>query len=162
MTSYQPLRLLRPLGVKTSSVSCQKISLFLSNSFLFSSVIVSVFLNCSIKVISKSLYIHISKSLYIYIYIYTIDYRYICIYIHVYDRFLDHFLSENWSYRNPSTFTGNWMYLHCFCGDKCKYIDFRNIRNFGIHLLFLFAGLLEDKVFRKDLVNVNIITNPLL
>ena len=55
MTSYQPLRLLRPLGVKTSSVSCQKISLFLSNSFLFSSVIVSVFRNCSIKVISKSL-----------------------------------------------------------------------------------------------------------
>ena len=35
MTSYQPLRLLRPLGVKTSSVSCQKISLFLSTSFCF-------------------------------------------------------------------------------------------------------------------------------
>ena len=55
MMSYQPFRLLRPLGVKTSSVSCQKISLFLSNSFLFSSVIISVFRNCSIKVISKSL-----------------------------------------------------------------------------------------------------------
>ena len=55
MTSYQPLHLLRPLGVKTSSVSCQKISLFLSNSFLFASVIVSVFRRYSIKVISKSL-----------------------------------------------------------------------------------------------------------
>ena len=50
MTSYQPLRLLRLLGVKTSNVSCQKISLFLSNSFLFSSVSVSAFRNCSITV----------------------------------------------------------------------------------------------------------------
>ena len=47
------------------------------------------------------------------------------------------------------------MYLHwIFCGDKCKYIDFRNITNFEIHLLFLVAGLLEDKAFRKGLVDV--------
>ena len=29
--------------------------------------------------------------------------------------------------------------------DKCKYIDFRNIINFQIHLLFSAAGLLQDK-----------------
>ena len=49
-----------------------------------------------------------------------------------------------------------------FCGDKCKYIDFRNITNLEIHLLFLVAGLLEDKAFRKGLVDVYISTNPLL
>ena len=55
------------------------------------------------------------------------------------------------------------MYLHrIFCGDKCKYIDFRHITNFEIHLLFLVAGLLEDKAFRKGLVNVYFFTNPLL
>ena len=44
------------------------------------------------------------------------------------------------------------MYLHwILCSDKCKYIDFRNITNFEIHLS---AGLLEDKAFRKDLGNV--------
>ena len=35
-------------------------------------------------------------------------------------------------------------------------MDFRNITNFEIHLLFLAAGLLEDKAFRKGLVNVYI------
>ena len=61
------------------------------------------------------------------------------------------------SHLNPSTFTGNWMYLHWFfCGDKCKYIDFRTITNFEIHLLYLVAGLLEDKAFRKGLVDVYI------
>ena len=58
------------------------------------------------------------------------------------------------------------MYLHwIFCGDICKYIDFRNITNFEIHLLFLLAGLLEDKAFRKSLVDVymfTFFTNPLL
>ena len=41
-------------------------------------------------------------------------------------------------------------------GDECKYTDFRNITNFEIHLLFVAAGLLEDKAFRTDLVNVYI------
>ena len=36
----------------------------------------------------------------------------------------------------------------------CKYIDFRNIINFQIHLLFLAAGLLQDKVREKGRVNV--------
>ena len=49
------------------------------------------------------------------------------------------------------------MYLHCiFCGDKCKYIDFRKI-----HLLFLVAGLLEDNAFRKGLVDVYIFHQPI-
>ena len=54
------------------------------------------------------------------------------------------------------------MYLHLIlCGDKCNYIDFRNITNFEIHLLFLAAGLLEDKVFRNGLVNVDIFHQPI-
>ena len=54
------------------------------------------------------------------------------------------------------------MYPHwILCGDKCKYIDFRNIANFESHLLFLAAGLLEDKAFRKDLVNVYIFQQPI-
>ena len=54
------------------------------------------------------------------------------------------------------------MYLHqIFCGNKCKYIEFRNITNFEIQL-FLVAGLLEDKALRKGLVDVYIFTNPLL
>ena len=50
------------------------------------------------------------------------------------------------------------MYLHwILCGDKCKYIDFRNTTNSEIHLLFLAAGLHEDKAFvGKRLVNVYI------
>ena len=55
------------------------------------------------------------------------------------------------------------MYLHwILCGDNYKYINFRNITNFEIHVLFLAAGLLEDKAFRKGLVNVCIFQNPLL
>ena len=50
------------------------------------------------------------------------------------------------------------IFTEFFCGDKCKYIDFGNITNinFEIHLLFLVAGLLEDKEFRKGLVDVYI------
>ena len=54
------------------------------------------------------------------------------------------------------------MYLHwILCGDKRKYIDSRNIINFEIHLLFLVAGLLEDKAFRKGLVDVYIFHQPI-
>ena len=54
------------------------------------------------------------------------------------------------------------MYLQCFLYDeKCKYIDFRNIINFQIHLLFLAAGLLQDKAREKDLVNVYIFQQPI-
>ena len=54
------------------------------------------------------------------------------------------------------------MYLHCiFWGDKCKYIDFRNVTNFEIHLLFFLAGLLEDKALRKGLVDVYIFHQPI-
>ena len=42
------------------------------------------------------------------------------------------------------------------------YIDFRNITNFEIHLLFLVAGLLEDKAFRKAWSMFTFFTNPLL
>ena len=42
-----------------------------------------------------------------------------------------------------------------------KYIDFRNITNFEIHLPFLAAGLLQDKAFRKGLVNVYIFHQPI-
>ena len=42
-----------------------------------------------------------------------------------------------------------------------KYIDFRDTINFEIHLLFLLAGLLEDKAFRKGLVNVYIFHQPI-
>ena len=41
------------------------------------------------------------------------------------------------------------------------YIDVRNITNFEIHLLFLVAGLLEDKAFRKGLVDVYIFHQPI-
>ena len=44
---------------------------------------------------------------------------------------------------------------------NAKYIDFRNITNFEIHLLCLLAGLLEDKAFRKGLVNVYIFQEPI-
>ena len=54
------------------------------------------------------------------------------------------------------------MYLHWFLyDDKCKYIDFRNIINFQIHLLFMAAGLLEDKAREKGLVNVYISQQPI-
>ena len=43
-----------------------------------------------------------------------------------------------------------------FCGNQCKYIDIINITNFEIHLLFLLAGLLKDKAFKKGLVHVYI------
>ena len=43
-----------------------------------------------------------------------------------------------------------------------KYIDFRNITNFEIHLLFLVAGLLEEKAFRKGLVDVDIFHQPIV
>ena len=46
-------------------------------------------------------------------------------------------------------------------GNKCKYIDFRNIIYFEVHLLFLAAELLEDKVREKGLVNVDIFQQPL-
>ena len=54
------------------------------------------------------------------------------------------------------------MDLHLIlCGDKCKYKDFRNVINFEIHLLFLLAGLLEDKAFRKGLVDAYIFHQPI-
>ena len=37
----------------------------------------------------------------------------------------------------------------------------RNIKSFEIHLLFLVAGLLEDKAFRKGLVDVYIFHQPI-
>ena len=46
--------------------------------------------------------------------------------------------------------------------DKCKYIDFRNTINFQIHLLFLAAGLLEDKAREKGPVNVYIFQQPIV
>ena len=39
---------------------------------------------------------------------------------------------------------------------------FRNIIIFQIHLLFLAAGLLQDKAREKGLVSVYIFSNPLL
>ena len=42
-----------------------------------------------------------------------------------------------------------------------KYIDFRNVVNFQIHLLFLATGLLQDKDREKDLVNVYIFQQPI-
>ena len=60
------------------------------------------------------------------------------------------------------TFTGNWMYLHCFLyDDKCKYTDFRNVIKFQTQLLFLVAGLLEDKARENGLVNVYIFQQPI-
>ena len=60
------------------------------------------------------------------------------------------------------TFTGNWTSLdRLLYGDKCKYIDARNIINFQAHLLFLAAGLLEDKARERGLVNVYIFQQPI-
>ena len=42
-----------------------------------------------------------------------------------------------------------------------KYIDFINVTNFKIHMLFLLAGLLKDKAFRKGLVDVYIFHQPI-
>ena len=53
------------------------------------------------------------------------------------------------------------IFTEFFVGDKCKYTDFRNITNFEIHMLSLVAGLLEDKAFRKGLVNVYIVHQPI-
>ena len=54
------------------------------------------------------------------------------------------------------------MYPHWFLyGDKSKYIDVRNVINLQVHFLFLAAGLLEDKAFRKGLVNVYIFQQPI-
>ena len=54
------------------------------------------------------------------------------------------------------------MYLHCFLyGDKCEYVDVRNIINLQVHLLVLAAGLLEDKAREKGLVNVYIFQQPI-
>ena len=54
------------------------------------------------------------------------------------------------------------MYLHWFLyGDKCKYIDVRNIINLQVHLLFLAAGVLEDKAREKGLVNVYMFQQPI-
>ena len=53
------------------------------------------------------------------------------------------------------------IFTEFFCGDKCKHIDFRNITNVEIHLLFLAAGLLEDKAFKKGLVDVYIFHQPI-
>ena len=55
------------------------------------------------------------------------------------------------------------MYLHWFLyGDRCKYIDFKNRIDFPVHLLFLAAGLLEDKAREKVLVSVYIFSDPFL
>ena len=54
------------------------------------------------------------------------------------------------------------MYFHLLLyGDKCKYIDVRNIRNLQVRLLFLAVGLLEDKAREKSLVNVYIFQQPI-
>ena len=77
------------------------------------------------------------------------------------ERFLDHSLSES---VQPEPLDIYWkldVSSLIFCCDKCKYIDFINITNFEIHLLFLLAGLLEDKAFRKGLVDFTFFTNPL-
>ena len=53
------------------------------------------------------------------------------------------------------------MHLHLIlCGDKCKYIDFRDIANLQVHLLFLAAGLLEHKKGPSQVFTF--FTNPLL
>ena len=54
------------------------------------------------------------------------------------------------------------MHLHCLLyGDKCKYIDVGNIITLQVYLLFLAAGVLEDKVREKELVNVYIFQQPI-
>ena len=78
------------------------------------------------------------------------------------ERFSDHSLSEILSELNNSSFTGNWMYLHrCLYGDKCRYINFRNMINSQVNLLFLVAGLLEDRTCEKGLLNVYIYQQPI-
>ena len=47
-------------------------------------------------------------------------------------------------------------------GDKCNHIDVRNIINLKVYLLFMAAGVLEDKVREKELVNVYIFQQPML
>ena len=47
-------------------------------------------------------------------------------------------------------------------GDKCKYIDVRDIINLQVHLLFLAARLLEDKARQKVPVNVAFFSNSLV
>ena len=70
---------------------------------------------------------------------------------------LDHSLSEIYPQLSNSTFTGSWMYLHwSLYGDKCKYVDVRNVINLQVHLLFFAAEVLEDKAREKDSVNVHI------
>ena len=66
--------------------------------------------------------------------------------------------------KKNSTFTGKWMYLHWFLyGDKCKNINVRDIINVQVHLLFLAAGLFEDKAREKGLLNIStFFSNPLL
>ena len=55
------------------------------------------------------------------------------------------------------------MYLLLFLYDnKCKYIDFRNIINFPIDVLFLAVLLLQDKAREKGLVNVYIFQQPIV
>ena len=40
-------------------------------------------------------------------------------------------------------------------------IEFRKLTNFEIHMLFSVAGLLEDKAFRKGIVDVYIFHQPI-
>ena len=54
------------------------------------------------------------------------------------------------------------MYIHWFLyGDKCKSVDDRNIISLQVHLLFLAAGLLDDKACEKGPVNVYIFQQPI-
>ena len=54
------------------------------------------------------------------------------------------------------------MYLQWFLyGDKCKYVDVRNIISVQVHLLFLTAGVLEDKAREKGLVSVYVFHKPI-
>ena len=54
------------------------------------------------------------------------------------------------------------MHLHWFLyGDKCKYIDVRNMIYLQVQLLLLAVGVLEDKAREKDLVNVYIFQQPI-
>ena len=55
------------------------------------------------------------------------------------------------------------MYLHWFLyGDKCKYIDVRNIISVQVHLLLFAAGLFEDnKAHGEGPVNVYIFQQPI-
>ena len=46
-------------------------------------------------------------------------------------------------------------------GDKCKYIDVRNIINLQVYLLILAAEVLEGKMREKELVNVYIFQQPI-